>query len=177
MFIKRIRLLSGMDFIRVSLPILALLSVFFLKKVLISDIQESFQVKLKNAETSQGVNVDRSDSDFLSALLGNTGYDTTIPFQLRDFDRNSFISGFYNNTKPRPVQRQEQYAFSAPYVPAPLYNVSAVFSGQYRKYAVIDGNIVALGGTLPGGDRLKAVRSGSVLISGIWGKQWFYVTY
>lgn len=178
MFINRIKLLTPFEFVKVSIPIIALLSVFFIKTMLTSNIQNIYQKKLQSGQSEQSINIDNDDKKFITALLEQKDIIQITPFQLRNFSNNSFISGFYNKIKPeKPVERkQERYTF-VPAPMAPLYIVSAVFNGRYRRYAVINNTITAPGDILSNGDRIIDVRDGRVLISGIWGKQWFYVTY
>lgn len=183
MFIKRIKTLPPSFFLKISMPIIVLLCVFFIKSMIESNTQSFFQSRYGSKLTSLGIDVSPGDREFIKALLESAELKEPKPFSLADYMTNPFIYGFRNAVKPEQQINAElpHMQEGTPVIgfvpPMPTYVVSAVFNGKIRKYAVINNQVASIGSVFENGDRVISVDDGRVLIKGQWGKQWFYVSY
>lgn len=175
---RKLRYLKASDYIKVSAPVVILLCVFFFKTMIQSTIEGIFNEKLAGVKSGMVLNVDKSDAEFIKALLDSSDFRVFEPFLLSEQRENPFLKGLFNI-----AVQQEEIPEDAGIIPEteeiiiPAYTVSTVLNGNMKKYAVVDRIAVNVGSTLPNGDVVTAISEGRVLIEGQWGKKWFYVSY
>ncbi|MGE4318561.1 MAG: hypothetical protein AB7E96_06605 [Deferribacterales bacterium] len=173
MSFEKLKMLTAMDYLKVSLPLAALLGVFFMKPVLESYLDSTYRDKLSAVVSSFRLDVEKNDADFIRSLTDKENSYDLRSFRLSLFDNGRFLRLMFNQTAENDIQTEE----AAETLSVPLYIPSSVFNGKVKKYAVIGGAIVRPGDVFINGDKVTAIGDGCVLIEGKWGKQWFYVQY
>lgn len=179
MFIKKLKLLTMSDYLKVSIPLILLLGVFFSSSMIESSIEKMFRNRLPDVQSMTMDNVDKQDSEFIKAILNEQNIEDINPFLLSAYLKNGFISGLYNEVVTEIPVMQEQPTGQIPVQMAeiPVYRVTAISSGNLRQFAVVNSSIVQAGDIMSNGDTVMAISGRGVLIEGQWGRQWFYVVY
>lgn len=185
MLIKYLKVLSPVHWIKIFLPVYFLAAVFFLEGFISDQVDSYFSEIMKKSSDLFDVRLTPENSEFASAIAKNKnielpeaeGYASLLDNGFIKIQRNEHNvvvesvrkSGRDENAEPE--NRQEEIP------PAPDYDVSSIFVGKIRKFAVINDRVVKIGDKLSSGEEIILIENGKVLAKGKWGERWLFVNY
>ncbi|ADD67147.1 hypothetical protein Dacet_0347 [Denitrovibrio acetiphilus DSM 12809] len=179
MFFKSMQYAHVRHVLKITFPFVLVLFVFILRSSISSPVGAYTAERLDSDRDAVKSLLSAKDVEFSTALADLKNIDQIKKYNYSVYVNRGFIQrqkngsgtmkegdGKINNPAPAGLYRFQ-----------PRYDVSSVFIGTSRRYAVIDGRIYVTGDKLESGEHVSAILKGKVLLQGHWGDRWLYVDY
>jgi len=183
MFSKYIAATSKKHWIKAMLPLILLTIVLMLNGFITDQINSFFVAKAGKVKDIFNIQLGSENASFADALSKERSLQPAPQADYSGFLDYKFFQRQKNNkpelSKPSEVSSDNNNnSAEISVMPSePMYNISSIFIGKNKRFAIINDKVTKIGDILDSREKVVRIEDGKVQFKGPWGERWVFVNY